>query len=437
MVNGVNTLNQSKLMRDLIDRIKQKQEEIHRWLGSYEGSKELPLYSSVDIRDAGFKTAVVDTNIFPAGFNNLCEHGLEDSISVIKKAIEKRVPGGKDILIIAEEHTRNTWYLENIRILEEIIRKAGFNVKIATFLSISPAFCEKTKFVQLETATGQSVNIHCFKTILEDFEAGKENYDLIIMNNDLTTGIPDALKNSKIPIYPSIQAGWHSRLKSHHFCHTQDLMTEFSKIIDVDPWIFTCSYSVVDNININDDADRKKLADSAEILFKRIEEKYKEHHINEKPYIVIKSDSGTYGMAVMTIEDPQEIIDLNRKSRNKLYKGKSSQVVDRYLLQEGVPTIYNIDNQVSEVVIYQIENILVGGFYRMHSSKGQRESLNSPNGMGFKKMCPHSSRYGDCGVHHDINSFDIYRILARIAGIAAHREILHLEGKTETKECTS
>ena len=86
----------------MIERIRVHQEEIHRWLDSHERSKELPLYSSVDIRDSGLKLAVVDTNLFPAGFNNLCEHGLADSVKFMREAILKRAPGGKDILIIAE-----------------------------------------------------------------------------------------------------------------------------------------------------------------------------------------------------------------------------------------------------------------------------------------------------------------------------------------------
>jgi len=207
----MNTSNSTPAIALLIARIKAKQEEIHRWLESYEGANELPLYSSVDIRNAGFKAAVVDTNIFPAGFNNLCEHGLENSEAFIRKAINKRVPNGKDILIIAEEHTRNTWYLENVRILQQIIARAGFNVKIATFLNVQPAFCEKTSSIELETATGEHVRIYCFRKILEEYEAGREHFDLIILNNDLTSGIPEALRGSKIPIYPSIQAGWHSR----------------------------------------------------------------------------------------------------------------------------------------------------------------------------------------------------------------------------------
>ena len=422
----MNTCNTVECIANLIDRIRTKQEEIHSWLESYEGANELPLYSSVDIRDAGFKAAVVDTNIFPAGFNNLCEHGLKDSEALMREAINKRVPNCKDILIIAEEHTRNTWYLENIRILQQIIERAGFNSKIATFFDVQPAFCEETHYTELKTATGQPVKIYCFRKVLEEYEAGREHYDLIIMNNDLTSGIPEPLRNSKVPIYPSIQAGWHSRLKSYHFDHTRDLLVELAKILGVDPWLFSCLHNVVEDVDINSEEDRQKLKDSADDLFKRIQEKYAEHQITEKPYILIKSDSGTYGMGVLPIEDSSEILKLNRKNRNKLHIGKSGQVIQRYLLQEGVPTIYSTGQEISEVCIYQIENNLIGGFYRSHSSKGQRENLNT-RGAEFKTMCPHLSKYGDCGVHHDVNVFDLYRILARIAGIAAHREIIRLE----------
>ena len=132
----------------------------------------------------------------------------------------------------------------------------------------------------------------------------------------------------------------------------------------------------------------------------------------------------------MTIENPMDILNLNRKGRNKLYKGKSSKVISRYLIQEGVPTIYSTDHGASEACIYQIENKLIGGFYRTHSKKNTRENLNSP-GMEFKKMCPNSDIHIDCGVDHDVNIFDIYRVLARIAAIAASREIDFLENEVK------
>jgi glutamate--cysteine ligase len=428
MDGAIGQLDHGLLARSqFMERIKARQQEIHAWLKAKESSHELPLYSSVDIRDAGFKISVVDTNLFPAGFNNLCEHGIDDAVGFVKTAVLRRVPNCKNILIVSEEHTRNTWYLENIRILEQIISRAGFNVKIASFLTTQPDFCQDNmKFIQLQTATDQPVQIHCFQTILNEIKAGHVSYDLIILNNDLMTGIPEILKNTGIPIYPSLMAGWHSRLKSHHFCHASDLLREFSQLIGMDPWFFSSFYAVVAGVDINDDRDRAELTESARQLFQQIEAKYKEHRINEKPFIFLKADAGTYGMGVLPIESPDDIHKMNRKNRNRLYKGKGSQVITRYLLQEGVPTIVNVDREVSEVCIYQIENNLIGGFYRSHAFKGTRDNLNT-QGMEFKKMCPHLRKYGDCGVHHDLNIFDIYRILARIAGIAAHREISQLE----------
>ncbi|OGX05633.1 MAG: glutamate--cysteine ligase [Omnitrophica WOR_2 bacterium GWA2_47_8] len=424
-------LQKSRLCHEaLLEKVIPRQEKIYQWLESQEKDKLIPLYSSVDIRDAGFKISVVDTNLFPGGFNNLCEHGLEDAVGFMRSAILRRVPGCESVLIIAEEHTRNTWYLENIRILQQIIEKAGFKTRIATFLSVQPAFCESAKAVELETATGETVKIHCFKRILKDWEADREDIDLIIMNNDLTTGIPDSLKNSKIPIYPPMIAGWHSRQKSSHFKHVEHLLHEFGKIVDLDPWFFSSLFTVEENINVNLDADRARLMDTAKNLFKKIEQKYKEHNITEKPFIFVKSDSGTYGMGVVPIEDPKDIQELNRRARNDLSRGKGTQAVSRFLLQEGVPTIYSVDEQVSEVVIYQIENNLLGGFYRFNTQKTDRQNLNAP-GMGFKKMCPHLPKYGQCGVHHDMNIFDLYRILARVAAIAARLEINDLESKKD------
>ena len=427
-MNLISSGKSKHIISYLIDQIKNNQNEIHNWLKNYEGSNELPLYSSVDIRDAGFKLAVVDTNIFPAGFNNLCEHGLKDSIKFMRNAILKRAQDCKEILIVAEEHTRNTWYLENVRILQQLIEAAGFRVKIATFLTVQPSFCDKTRYVELETATGFPVKIYCFKRILSEFKAGCSTIDMIIMNNDLSQGIPEALVESRIPIYPSIKAGWHSRRKSNHFDQANRLIKEFSEIINVDPWFLSCIHSAAVDVDINDEQDRHSLLDKAAELLSSISTKYKEHAIDEKPYLLLKADSGTYGMGVMPVEEPSDILNFNRKRRNKLHVGKGSLVIDRFLLQEGIPTIYNIDQEVSEACIYQIDNNLIGGFYRSHKEKGQRENLNS-KGMVFKKMCPHSKKYGDCGVHHDVNIFDIYRILARISGIAAKNEIVQLEGQ--------
>jgi len=413
-------------MKNLLEEIYNQRDTVFEWLKDEERTGELPLYSSVDIRDAGFKTAVVDTNLFPAGFNNLCPHGIDDSVHVLGEEILKRVPHCQNVLIIAEEHTRNTWYLENVRILENIIRESGFGVRTATFLDVRPAVCGGANFVELETAMGQELRVYSIERVLQDIRSRAFKPDLVIMNNDLSTGIPELLHNLSLPIYPSIKAGWHSRSKTHHFSHTQELLKDFSKLLGVDPWLLGCFDASVPSVDIHAETDREKLRDAASDLMIKIRTKYTEHGIDEKPFVFMKADSGTYGMGVMAFEDSSEIMALNRKKKNKLHKGKSSIVIDRFLLQEGVPSRHRLDNKVAEACIYQISNRFVGGFYRLHREKNSRQNLNA-KGMDFSTMCPHSERFSDCGTAPEKNVFLVYRVLARIAGIAAHREIKHLE----------
>ncbi len=410
--------------------INQQQDKIAQWLSSYE-KIHTPIYSSVDIRDAGFKIAVVDTNLYPAGFNNICEHGQADAVKLIKTAILKRVPDARNIIIAAEEHTRNTWYLENVRILEHIIKDAGFDVRIATFFAKEPSFCEQAAHaIELETATGNTVKIHCFKHILNKINQGLFKTDAIIMNNDLSAGIPESLLNSNIPVFPSMHAGWHARLKSKHFEFTNQLIQELSSIVGIDPWLMSCLFRSTDEIDIQHEADRQQLYATAVDLFAQIAKKHAEYNIKAKPYIILKADSGTYGLGVLAIEDPAEILKLNSRKRNDLTRGKGNTTVSRFILQEGVATIHRLEGNPSEVCIYQIDNNFIGGFYRYHTAKNEREILNSPGGMSFQKMCPHLDKYGqDCGIQHNMNVFDVYHILARVAGIAASQEIKDLEGK--------
>jgi glutamate--cysteine ligase len=424
------TVNQNFSQSICVPCIHSQRGRIHQWLSQKE-KRYTPFYTSVDIRDAGFKIAVVDTNLFPAGFNNLCEHGLADAELLFKKAILSRVPDAEDILIIAEEHTRNAWYLENVRILQDIITRAGFNVKIAAFFAHDSTLCEiGSGAIELATSSGQTVKVHCFRRLLGKIKNKELNFDMLLMNNDLSMGIPEELRQIQIPIYPSIHAGWHARLKSEHFRHANALLKEFADIVGIDPWQFSCLYEVVNNVDVNAEADQKRLYEAAVRLFEDIRNKYAEHQIDSKPFVFIKSDSGTYGMGVVPIEDPAQILELNRKKRNDLIRGKDAQTITHFLLQEGVPTIHRLEENPCEVCLYQIDNNFVGGFYRYHTHKGSRENLNSPGGMTFQKMCPHLDKYGkDCGIEHNLNIFDIYRILGRVSGAAAGEEIMELNAR--------
>lgn len=410
----------------LVQKILNKKEALVLFFEQHERPQDLPLYSSVDIRDAGFKIAVVDTNLFPAGFNNLCSLALEDAALTFQDVVKARVPMCEHILIIAEEHTRNAWYLESVYALKTIIEKAEFKVEIASFLASEKA-CEDEGYLELTTAKGHLLKMYCLKQLLKKVETEGCPFDMIILNNDLTTGVPDILKQTNVPIYPSIKAGWYARLKSHHFKEANKMVEAFCRIVDIDPWLLSCLYLQVTDVSINEEADRQRLYESASVLFETIKQKYDDYGIKEKPFIFIKADAGTYGMGVVAIEHPEDILHLNRKARNKLSTGKSSQKILSYILQEGVPTISSVDNQVSEACIYQVANHFVGGFYRLNQQKSTRDNLNS-QGMSFKKMCLDNKGcvYEDCGVDPDPN-LEVYKLLGRLACLAAHREIIELE----------
>ena len=102
--------------QDLEQQMLDNQILIESWFRNAWRETQAPFYASVDLRNAGYKIAPVDTNLFPAGFNNLnpsfealCIHAVQMAIEAIKKPIDK-------ILIIPENHTRNLFYMENIKI---------------------------------------------------------------------------------------------------------------------------------------------------------------------------------------------------------------------------------------------------------------------------------------------------------------------------------
>ena len=86
----------------------------------------------------------------------------------------------------------------------------------------------------------------------------------------------------------------------------------------------------------------------------------------------MKADAGTYGMGIMTVRDPKDLADLNRRSRNKMSVIKDGQEVTEVILQEGVPTYERVNDAVAEPVVYMIDRYVVGGFYRVNPERGQR-----------------------------------------------------------------
>ncbi len=110
---------------------------------------------------------------------------------------------------------------------------------------------------------------------------------------------------------------------------------------------------------------------------------------------------------------------------------KGSQKVSRVILQEGVYTFETMaDGAVAEPVVYMIGQDVVGGFYRVHQGRGRDENLNAP-GMHFEPLAfVNACNMPDDGLDvEDIpNRFYVYGVIARLAALAAAREIAATEG---------
>ena len=370
----------------------------------------MPLYCSVDIRDAGFKTAVVDTNLFPAGFNNLNKNNEELISNEFKMIISEKVGQVKELLLIVESNTRNKWYLENVAHLKHYLNMAGFNVTISAFLDEYSDACQNQGYTELESQSGETLKIECTNRVAESFENKKRHFDLIILNNDLMSGIPSLLNKFDIPILPKAHLGWHSRLKSDHFDHVSQVLSDCSKVVDFDPWLLSCYQTHVEEANVMIDSDIDRLANHVQQLIDKMQKKYNEYDIKEKPFVMMKANSGTYGMGVMNFDNGEDVLKMNRKTKNKLSKGKHSSHISSFLIQEGVPTRLKVKDKVVEPCMYYIGHEYAGGFFRTNELKGSKQNLNSL-GMGFAPLSD------------DIDTlFELYKCLARISSLAVIME---------------
>ena len=385
-----------------------------------------PITSSVDLRNAGFKVAPVDTNLFPAGFNNLNPAFLPLCIQAAQAALVDCFPNCTKLLIVPESHTRNRFYLQSVGILRDIFAKAGFIVRIGSLDQ------EITTPTELIADNGARVLLEPLQRLQD--RVGVLGFDpcLLLLNNDLSTGVPDILQHISQPIQPTTKLGWSSRLKSSHFQFFDDVAREFAKLVNIDPWLINPLFSAVEGVDFMAQEGLNGLAEQVDQLLSKIREKYVTYGIDEKPFVAVKADNGTYGMSVMMVHDGAELLQLNRKQRTRMAVSKGSQKVSKLLIQEGVYSFETMqDGAVAEPVIYMIGQFVVGGFYRVHQARGKGDNLNAP-GMHFEPLAFAHACNVPCEnleVNDTPNRFYAYGVIARLAALAAAREIAAAGGE--------
>lgn len=409
---------------DLEKKMLSSMPDIEHWFRSQWLNHAAPFYASVDIRNSGFKLAPVDTNLFPAGFNNLNPEFISLSVQAAMVAIEKICPEAHRLLIIPENHSRNTYYLQNVIELTNLLRAAGLDVRIG---SISPEITEPTS---LPAQDGHSLLIEPLvregnRIKLKNKQLGDFDSCAILLNNDLSGGVPDILKNIEQNLIPPLHAGWHNRRKTNHFSAYNQVITDFADMLKIDPWLLNPYFESCEGIDFNARTGEECLATKVETLLEKIKTKYQEYDIKQEPYVIIKANAGTYGMGIMSVKSADEVRGLNRKKRNKMSVIKEGQQVSEVILQEGVYTFESINNAVAEPVVYMMDHFVIGGFYRVHTSRDADENLNAPGAhfvpLAFEKPCT----LPDCAGAPDTvpNRFYAYGVIARLALLAAAIEI--------------
>ena len=405
-----------KHLQDLNLKISQNKDKLDSWISNQIGKVFIPLYTSVDIRISDHKVVPVDTNVFPAGFNNLSEIFKKQASSLFKGYFHREYPNTNNILIIPELHTRNTFYWENISVLKSILENVGYRVEVGIISDDN-----LPDEMEFEAALGKSVKAYI--ATKQDSKVVTSNYipDLLLINNDFSEKCPKTLRDILQPVEPPVEIGWHTRKKSVHFEFYNKLAGEVAEILGIDPWVISIDTIVDEGVDFDSREDRVKVAQVVDSMISKLKTEYEARGIKEDPYLFIKSNSGTYGMAVVNVSSGNDVIGFNSEKRKRMRVSKGGNPVRDVVIQEGVPTSLKFGLDITaEPVFYLVDTKVAGGFLRLNKSKNEFENLNT-RGMEFAHIdpCDETARSKDV----EILCSPALELISRIATIAAGYEI--------------
>ncbi|AZL15529.1 glutamate--cysteine ligase [Rickettsiales endosymbiont of Stachyamoeba lipophora] len=385
-----------------INNILKYEQEIDSWFSSQLINKSGKIfYASVDIRNSGSKIAPIDVNVFPAGFNNLDEREMTVAKSAATKFIKEYYPQTTRILLITEDHSRNLFYFDNIYALCQIL--AEFEVTLSNFDIQAPQ--------EFKSNNGNLLSYVPLK-IVDNYLVDNKNhpFDLIILNNDLSKGIRDIFTKISNPIIPHYLLGWYNRKKSDYFDCYNKVATQFCNQFSLNPAYLTTLHETCSEIDFKNQQNFQCIANKIGSLLAKLRTQYIELGIDHEPYLFVKADRGTYGMGIMTVKQKQDMEMINKDMRKKMQTIKEGVSNTDLILQEGIPTIDQLDQNPCEPMRYLIDHQVVGEFTRVNIARDAYSNLNS-KGMYFAKN------------NFNETSNKIYKIIARLASVALELEL--------------
>jgi len=419
-------------INELEQRVLDSMPAIERWFRLEWMEHTPPFYSSVDVRNAGFKLSPVDTNLFPGGWNNLTPEMLPLAVQAAMAAIEKICPEARNLLVIPENGKHSPFYMENLLQLQRIFNMAGLNVRLG---SIDPAV-KKTTTVELrsgETMTLEPVIRGKRRLGLKDFDPCT-----ILLNNDLSAGVPGILEEIfEQYLLPPLHAGWPTRRKSTHFKAYEEVAKRLGKLMGVDPWLINPLFDKCEQVDLSQDKGLDCLRSQVDVVLARVRRKYKEYGIKEKPFVVVKADHGTHELGIVTVRDANDMQALYDRIRTLTDDRAKPLHAHDFMVQEGVLTQERVNDAVAEPVIYTMDRYVVGGFYRVHAARGMDEALNAP-GSGYVPLAfEHSTQLPQPGVKPGAsvpNRFYMYGVVGRLAMLASSYELEATDPDAEMDE---
>jgi glutamate--cysteine ligase len=406
-------------INELEQRVLDSMPAIERWFRLEWMEHTPPFYSSVDVRNAGFKLAPVDTDLFPRGWHNLTQSMLPLAVQAAMAAIEKICPEARNLLIIPENDVRSTFYLSNLAQMRRIFHMAGLNVRLG---SISP---DLKKATTLKLPDGETLTLE--PVIRTKGRVGVKDFDpcTILLNNDLVAGVPGILEDlSEQYLLPPLHASWSTRRRSTHFKTYEEVAKRFGKLIGVDPWLINPMFDRCGGVDLGTEDGIEALQARVDTLLAKVKKKYKEYGIKEKAFVVVKADNLGGSAGLMSVREAKDVPALAKKAC--AVAGNPFQGTQELILQEGVLTLERMNDAVAEPVVYMMDRYVVGGFYRIHAERGIDEDLNAPGSSFVPLAFDQSTHLPQPGVRPGAsapNRFYMYGVIGRLAMLAASYEL--------------
>ncbi|WP_271758675.1 glutamate--cysteine ligase [Candidatus Anaplasma sp. TIGMIC] len=360
-----------EVLHDILER---SSGAIEDWFGCWFSKFPAVFNSSVDLRSSAYKVSPIDVNFYPAGYNNLSESSKARTITLLRENLSK-YKGGR-VLVVIEGHTRNKKYTDSVIVLKDMLDSAGFSTDVG--------ICSANGNDEVAASCGGSI---CVSKLVND--GGRISTttgfipDVLVLNNDFTSGVPDVLAGKVLQeVLPSQHLGWFRRRKSTHFRTYSRMIEEFCREFHIDPWLISALFSHCDNVDFANSKGVESVAERVEDLISAIRDKYVLYGIRDAPYVFIKADNGTYGRGIISVCRGEDVLQINKRDRNKMRCVKEGVPIASVMLQEGIPTHESFNDQVAEPIVYYVGKDLAGYLYRYNALRNRFGNLNVP-GCGF------------------------------------------------------